>query len=56
MAKKKKHDEVIEQDCRTKITVSRVYGEQSILDLYAEYVAEKVRAERRTAETAKKAS
>ena len=42
---------------RTKITVCRVFGEQSILDLYSEYVAEKVRAQRRaaTAEAAKKA-
>ena len=40
---------------RTKITVCRVFGEQSILDLYSEYVAEKVRAQRRAAEAAKKA-
>jgi hypothetical protein len=40
---------------RTKITVCRVFGEQSILDLYSEYVAEKVRAQRREAEAAKKA-
>ena len=42
---------------RTIITVCRVFGEQSILDLYSEYVAEKVRAQRRaaTAEAAKKA-
>ena len=40
---------------RTKITVCRVFGEQSILDLYSEYVAEKVRMQRRAAEAAKKA-
>ena len=40
---------------RTKITVCRVFGEQSILDLYSEYVAEKVRAQRRAVEAAKKA-
>ena len=39
---------------RTKITVCRVFGEQSILDLYSEYVAETVRAQRREAEAAKK--
>ena len=39
---------------RTKITVCRIFGEQSILDLYSEYVAEKVRAQRRAAEAAKK--
>ncbi len=40
---------------RPKITVCRVFGEQSILDLYSEYVADKVRAQRRSAEAAKKA-
>ena len=40
---------------RTKITVCRIFGEQSILDLYSEYVAEKVRTQRRAAEAAKKA-
>ena len=55
MAKKKENVTKIEPDCRTKITVCRVYGEQNILDLYAEYVAEKVRVERRDAATAKKA-
>ena len=39
----------------TKITVCIVYGEQSILDLYSEYMAEKVRAQRRAGEAAKKA-
>ena len=43
------------ENSRTKITVCRVFGEQSILDLYSEYVAEKVRAQRRAAEAAKKA-
>ena len=57
MAKKndKENETIIEPDCRTKITVCRVFGEQNILELYAEYVAEKVWAERRAAETAKKA-
>ena len=40
---------------RMRITVCRVFGEQSILDLYSEYVAEKVRVQRRAAEAAKKA-
>ena len=39
----------------TKITVCRVFGEQSILDLYSEYVVEKIRAQRRATEAAKKA-
>ena len=55
MAKKKKQDEVIGQESRTKITVSRVFGEQNILELYAEYVAEKVRPQRRITEAEKKA-
>ena len=42
MAKKKKQDEV-EQEHRTKITVCRVFGEQNILELYADYVAEKAK-------------
>ena len=55
MAKKKKNDTVIEQESRTKITVSRVFGEQNILELYAEYVAEKVRSQRKVNEAEQKA-
>ena len=54
MAKKKKQDEV-EQEHRTIITVCRVFGEQNILELYADYVAEKVRSQRRITEAEKKA-
>ena len=43
------------ENSRTKITVCRVFGEQSILDLYSEYVAEKVREQRKAAEAVKKA-
>ena len=56
MLKKSDKKTVFEvENSRTKITVCRVFGEQSILDLYSEYVAEKVRAQRRAAEAAKKA-
>lgn len=56
MLKKSDKKTVLEAEKgRTKITVCRVFGEQSILDLYSEYVAEKVRAQRRAAEAAKKA-
>ena len=55
MAKKKENETIIEPDCRTKITVCRVFGEQNILELYAEYVAEKVRSQRRVNEADQKA-
>ena len=55
MAKKKKPGEVIGQESRTNITVYRVFGEQNILELYAEYVAEKVRSQRRINEAEEKA-
>ena len=50
LAKKKENETKIEPDCRTKIIVFRVFGEQNILELYAEYVAEKVRSQRRITE------
>ena len=56
MLKKSDKKTVLEAEKgRTKITVCRVFGEQSILDLYSGYVAEKIRARRRAAEAAKKA-
>ena len=54
--KKKNKKTVFEPEKeRTTITICRVFGDRNLLDLYAGYVAEKVRAERRQSEAAKKA-